>query len=178
VSCIDESQLSNSSLMNETPFYTSLTYVKGLSETVKGILTSKFPERKFTFKYKNTVSSKLFSKLKDKTPLSEISHVVYCVSCKDCNMKYIGQTSNKIRTRMYGHKSDIKSNGRIGCKLAEHVKTSKHEFDLENVNIIHREVNKFKREMLESIEIKKTISTCVNNRSDIDNLSNIYVGLY
>lgn len=179
LSCVNESQLLSLNSTNEMPpSYISLTYIKGLSETLKGILKTKFPDRKIVFKYKNTVFNQLFSSIKDKTPTLETSHVVYCVHCEDCNKKYIGQTSNRIRIRMYNHKSDIKNTGRIGCKLAEHVKNTGHKFDLENVNVLHIEKNKFKREILESIEIQKTLSTCVNSRSDVDNLSNIYVGLY
>ena len=62
--------------------------------------------------------------------------------------------------------------------LADQVKNTGHELNFADINILHKEPNKLKREILESIEIKKSISTCVNNRSDTDNLSNIYVGLY
>ena len=80
------------------------------------------------FKYKNTISRRTFSKLKDKTPTSEKSNVVYCVNCNNCRLKYIGQTGNRIRTKMYGHKSDIKDKNRVGCKLAERVKNTGQTF--------------------------------------------------
>lgn len=33
------------------------------------------------------------SQLQDKTPLLNNSHLVYCITCKDCNKKNIGLTS-------------------------------------------------------------------------------------
>ena len=104
--------------------------------------------------------------------------MVYYVDCVDCNLKYIGQTRNRIRIRMSGHKSDIKNTSRPGCKLAEHCKLTGHKFDLENVKILHTEKNKFKREFLEMVEISKSLQMCVNNRNDVNNLSKIYLGVY
>ena len=52
---------------------------------------------------------KLFSKLKDKTNKNVRSNLVYSIECS-CNRKYIGQTSQWIKNRIAGHKSDIKKN--------------------------------------------------------------------
>ena len=96
LSCTDASQTS----IVENQIYTSITYIKGLSETIRRILRSKFLEKSIVFNYKNSVGNKLFSKTKDATPILERSNVVYCVKCEDCGLKYIGQTSNRIRFRM------------------------------------------------------------------------------
>ena len=70
---------------------------------------------------------------------------------------YVGQTGNKVRTRMYayGHKYELKDNSRLVCKLAEHSKTMKHSFDFENIRILYTEKQKFNREVLEMIYIKQ-----------------------
>lgn len=178
VSCIDESQ--SSTLINiESPRYYSFTYIKNLSEELRRIIKTNIPDIKITFKYRNTIGLRLFSKIKDKTPKNETSGVIYQVNCKDCNAIYVGQTGNKIRTRMYGHKHDVTDTSRIGCKLAEHSKTTKHSFDFENVSILDTEKQKFKREILEMIYIKKSFKNgnCINCKNDVDNLSKIYVGI-
>ena len=43
---------------------------------------------------------------------------------------------------MSGHRSDIINNGRIGYKLAEHTKTTGHNFKLDEVDILQIEKNK------------------------------------
>ena len=35
--------------------------------------------------------------------------VIYLVTCTDCNIQYVGQTTQEMRQRHYGHRSDIKS---------------------------------------------------------------------
>ena len=57
VSCIDESQ--TSSIVPENKTYVTLTYIKGLSETLKGILGAKFPDKLIVFKYENTIEKQI-----------------------------------------------------------------------------------------------------------------------
>ena len=35
--------------------------------------------------------------------------VVYVVTCTTCNIQYVGQTTQEIRKRHYGHRSDIRN---------------------------------------------------------------------
>ena len=35
--------------------------------------------------------------------------VIYLITCKKCNIQYIGQTGNSLRERIYGHLADIRA---------------------------------------------------------------------
>ena len=37
------------------------------------------------------------------------SWVIYLVTCKQCNLQYVGQTRQQMRARHYGHRSDIRT---------------------------------------------------------------------
>ena len=54
------------------------------------------------------VSSKTGRKFK---PLTEVncqsSNLIYVITCKHCNIQYVGQTKNRILTRFQGHFTDI-----------------------------------------------------------------------
>ena len=151
LSFIEESQISN--IIFEDKTYSAITYVKGLSENLRGILKPKFPQKLITFKHKNTIRNKLFNKIKLKTDIEELSNVVYLVTCENCGLKlkYIDQTSNRVWVRMNGHRSNVRNLNRTCCKLAEHVKPTGHNLDLKNVKVLHTERNKYKRDILEMV---------------------------
>ena len=59
---------------------------------------------------KSTANGKLFERLSIPTVgylTCQIPHVIYCITCKKCNHQYVGQTSRKLRDRMYEHKRSI-----------------------------------------------------------------------
>ena len=47
------------------------------------------------------------------------SWVIYLVTCQACNIQYVGQTTQELRKRHYGHRSDVR-NGTAG--LGKHFK--------------------------------------------------------
>lgn len=114
----------------------------------------------------------LNTQLKDKTDTTKKSNVIYNIPCNICNFNYIGTTSRILNDRTTSHKSDIKLNKK-SCALAQHSIEAEHKPNYPNIKILRKEKNISKRLFLEMVEINKS-SNCVNKKTDIDNLSNIY----
>lgn len=159
---------------NNIPFkYFSLPYFEHLSYNLRKIF-SKFQNVKLAFRNTLTVKT-LFSKLKDKDEILNNSNVIYSIPCLECDKKYIGQTSRKLKDRITSHKSDVRHN-KQSCTLARHAIENIHSFDYENVKILDTEPNMYKRQFLEMAHIFKEPNT-VNARTDIESLSIIYTYL-
>ena len=149
-----------------------MTYVRNLSEKLRGIIREKIPNVQITFKSNNTIGKHFFTKVKDKTLKENKSGVVYKIECKDCDKCYIGQTKNKLKTRLSKHKSDVKTNKDLATELSSHSLREGHVFDFDSTKILSIENNDKKRSFLEMWHIKK--HKTVNKRTDIEGLSNIY----
>lgn len=93
---------------------------------------------------------------KDKIDKLEKSGV-YKIHCSDCEAVYIGQSGRSIKNRLKEHKKSIINN--IKCTgMSTHCIENNHFIDLNNVELIHAE-NKGKRlDLLEQLEIKKSIN--------------------
>ena len=83
---------------------------------------------------------------KDKINKEENSGVVYYIQCEDCNASYVGETERRLQKRVTEHH---RSSSPVGQHLAE----MKHTFSDENVKILHKESNWFRRGVAESIHI-------------------------
>ena len=117
----------------------------------------------------------LYTKLKDKTPTLLQANVIYRLQCEDCNKYYVGQTSQRLKNRIGGHKSDCKYHPER-CMLAAHVNEYDHKINYDDVKILDIEPNYHKRSFLEMYHIKKT-QPVMNKRSDIQDLSVLYTYL-
>ena len=58
-------------------------------------------------------------------------NIIYLITCTQCKMQYVGQTSNTLRLRMNGHRSDIKH--KKDTPVARHFNQTNHT--LENLHI-------------------------------------------
>ena len=94
------------------------------------------------------------------------------VPCSSCELVYVGQTSQQLKKRLIQHKSDIKNPSKK-CALAEHCRNSKHSMNFDNTKILDLEKIPRKRSFLEMYHIKRN-NNCMNSKSDIQNISNIY----
>ena len=59
---------------------------------------------------KSTANGNIFDRLSIPTVgylTCQIPHMIYCITCKRCKHQYVGQTSRKLRDRMYEHKRSI-----------------------------------------------------------------------
>ena len=53
---------------------------------------------------------------------------VYCISCRNCKIKYIGETSQNFHIHLKEHKIDIRI-GNLNNALFQHISQSNHNFD-------------------------------------------------
>ena len=55
----------------------------------------------------------------------ETTSVIYAITCKKCQIQYIGQTGNSIRERLYGHTNDIRAGNDVK-PVARHFSDAGH----------------------------------------------------
>ena len=60
---------------------------------------------------------------------------VHCISCKDCKLKYIGETSWNLHVRLKEHKRDIRI-GNSNNALFLHIPQSNHNFDFNSAKML------------------------------------------
>lgn len=153
--------------------YKKLPYIRSLTEKIISFFKP-FKNIKIA-KYNTKKNRQLFTKVKDITPLPFNTNIVYSVSCLGCQGCYIGQTCTWLKQRISQHKSDCRL-GKHSCALAQHVHTTNHQFDFDNIKILDFETNQKKRLFLEMYHINKNKNS-INYKSDIQKLSNIYCNI-
>ncbi|XP_046485286.1 uncharacterized protein [Neodiprion pinetum] len=161
--------------VNRNWSFSRFPYIKGLSPR----LGSLFRHTNCKLVFYNVFKVKdLFSRLKDKVEKEDRSGLVYRIPCS-CGKWYVGQTRQKLKTRVRQHKLDCRPEKSIKnnkTALAEHhFVEDGHNFQFEDVEILDLEKNYMKRNLSEMIFIKAI--NCVNVRCDTQNLSTIYSDL-
>lgn len=136
--------------------FCSVTYVPGISESLTRRIKNFMPDVTLAHKPENKVGT-FFCKQKDKIPNTELSDVVYKINCKDCESIYIGETTQKLQSRIRQH---INSSSAVNLPkpdlasaLARHCKNHGHSFDFNNVKIVDRHQNKRKLQLSEVNQI-------------------------
>lgn len=151
--------------------YAVLPFIQGLTHKLIALFSKGNSDLKIA-QYNLLTNKKLFTTNKDPVPLEHRHDVVYKIPCKDCNLSYIGQTSQTIKQRMTLHKSDVRlKNAR--CALTSHVSKTGHNMLFDGVKVLDNQKNLSKRLFLEMCYINNN-ENLINNRSDIDGLSSIY----
>lgn len=144
----------------------------GLSDRLTKVLRQ--DNYRFTYIYTNK-SKSLFTKLKDITPDTKKSNVVYKITCMNCDLIYIGETKRTLNKRINSHRSDIKR--RItSCALAKHSIDNGHNPNFGQVKVIDEERNMLNRRFLELFRINQHSQT-MNSRRDLEGISSIYANL-
>jgi hypothetical protein len=79
-----------------------------------------------TFKVNKTISKRLAPKTCNTNPQQQYERSgVYCLTCPDCHMKYVGQTDSSFHRRHKEHFHDFKYNIRKS-RFAIHLLDNKH----------------------------------------------------
>ena len=111
---------------------------------------------------------------------SEISNVVYKIPCLDCSKTYVSQTGRMLFARCDKHKENINLNEKYHNFVTKHRINNKndtgsqHNFDWDNVEILHKETNYFKRIIAEKFYIKKEGNNSINVMSDLKDYNASY----
>jgi len=111
---------------------------------------------------------------KDTLPVGHNKNVVYKLSCKHCNMVYIGQTKRRLKTRIEEHRKDItkKTTSNLSV-ISEHKLEFNHDFDWNNPSILDREGKYYRRLVAEMAYIKMHNNT-INLQTDTELLQHSY----
>ncbi|XP_075163280.1 uncharacterized protein LOC142235916 [Haematobia irritans] len=162
--------------------YISVTYIPGFTERLKN--SNIFDKEKFQLAEKtHRTVNELYSRTKSKLKTEEKSDVVYKIKCNGdelntCNKIYVGTTKTKLKTRLSGHKSDVKAIDRPleqKTALAAHCALPGHKPNLTQVDILAEERHHNKRFTLEMLHIIDVPSEKrLNYKTDIDGCSHIY----
>ena len=135
-----------SSRSNAPPI--ALPYIQGLSENLQRI----FRNHNIATYHKpfNTLGS-LLVKPKDQTPKESQCGLVYHIMCQSCNHTYIGETGRNMGVRFKEHTTRKNTNSAV----KEHLEATNHRCSMENVKILEREENWYKRKVKEAIMIQR-----------------------
>lgn len=162
--------------------FKSVTYIPKLSERLQGAECIDDDKYQIAPRTCNTLQG-LFTNLKTKIDTMDKSNVVYQIKCNGnnttkCDKVYIGTTKNKLKTRISGHKSDIKQRHQTTAQktaLAMHCTALNHNPDLERVRVVATENRYGKRMFLEMLNIINITTTKrINYKSDMDNCAQNY----
>ena len=115
---------------------------------------------------------------KDPYEIGEQNNVVNKISCH-CGKCCVGQTKRPLRIRIDEHFKNFNLNEKFHNVISKHRK--KYEDDQENqffiwnnVKILHKETNIFKRAFSETVYIKKESENSLNKITDIEHLNSSY----
>jgi len=162
--------------------FKSITYVPKIAERMSKANFYDEDSIKIAYKMDNTVK-KLFSNTKSKINKMEKNNVIYRIKCngneqEECGMMYVGTTKNTLKTRISGHKSNIKSRNTDNCQqtaLSSHCAKNHHAADFDHVDILQAENAYNKRLTLEMLHIINTPKNQrINYKADTENLALSY----
>ena len=90
-------------------------------------------------------------------------------------MTYVGQTDRLMNTKVEEHKKNLGRKCNYHNDLSDHRKEyADHDFDWNNVEILHSESNKGKRESMEMLYIKREGAYSINLKTDLVNYNGCY----
>lgn len=109
---------------------------------------------------------------KDSISKYKKENTVYCIPCKDCNLKYVGQTKRELKTRLKEHQTNIKEHHTKWNSISKHRVELDHVMDFDSTKILDMEENKFARLISETLHIK--LNTTMNSMIE----SNVFTTAY
>ena len=148
----------------------SIPYYGDLSCKIKRQLK----DYNLTTVFRNTSKLDKYIKL-GKVPLEkfDISNVFYKIPCLDCSKTYVGQTGRMLFIRCDEQKENINLNEKYHNVVTKHWIYNKNDtgsqrnFDWDNIKIVHKETDYFKRIIAEMFYIKKEGKNSINVMSDL-----------
>lgn len=156
-------------------WYFGLSYIEGLSENIRKIITPYNKDAEIAHKITNSARP-IYNQMKDKIKKEQKNNVIYRIPCagknsqERCDKSYVGETGRSLGIRLKEHASNqVSLKG--GTALVDHVKIG-HKFDFEKTEILNKEPHYRKRLLLESFHI--CTENTVNFRTDTQNVNQIY----
>lgn len=173
---INEFGRKNMRKTNEEPscqIFSKIPNIPILSNNIKRMLMKEDIGNVAVYNTKTTRS--LFSKIKHKDEKMMTKNLVYKFDCVDCNKIYIGESKQKISSRIYQHKHSCKPTSNVQpTALSIHSLELEHTFDFDNFQILAKESDDKKRKILEAIHIIGNREEAVNFKTDVDKVGSSY----
>ncbi|XP_011304147.1 uncharacterized protein [Fopius arisanus] len=160
--------------------------IRGLSEELERVLRD--TDAVFSFYNLRTIEN-LYSKMEDSPQKFNRSWVIYKISCSGCSACYVGQTVEKLKTRLRRHKNDCspgKSKSQNSPNKSEtttptgktslvshHIATG-HEFLFDQTEILDAQSHPTKLDVSEVVQMYIYKKHIVNHRKDTKNLLSVY----
>lgn len=164
--------------------YRSMPNIPTLTSAVSAVLKVDYPNVRIAPRIVKTTQT-LLQPVKDRVIPNQHHNVIYRIPCSNCEQVYIGMTTNNLKTRLSGHKSNInklaevlQTTQHIQAKTAliQHMVDHQHMFNLADTKIIDRSYRSSALPMLEMCHISNT-SNAVNYRTDVEGLHTTYAGI-
>lgn len=179
---------------NDETIYRSIPYIDKLSPLITKHIqqTGQYANIKICH-YNNNTMQGMYTRMKGTTEKQQRSNVIYSLRCQQCEAMYVGLTTNKLQTRLYGHKSDKNKLDKImdmqdedykkiqldqwkeRTAIMHHSATTGHTFDYSNPTILDTSNKPTRLPILEICHILTTKN--INKRTDTDGLSISYTGI-
>lgn len=152
--------------------YAGITYIEGLSETIKTQLKRHAPQLKLAFRPPCKVAQ-AFTNMKDKLDDGQQSNVVYSIPCSTCGLSYIGETSRCLCERKVQHEKDVVNVTKKPNKtaLVRHVSMTNHQFDFNSTQIIRKVRTRGLLKIHEANNIILNENSVVNFKKDAKHVS-------
>ncbi|XP_072021883.1 uncharacterized protein [Amphiura filiformis] len=123
----------------------TLPYAEGVTESLQRLFKSHHITTHI--KPQNSLRSLLVSP-KDPTHKLDKSGAVYGLQCADCDSTYVGESARPLRNRLKEHE-------RPSSPVGERAMRAKHRIDWDNVRVLDRESDWYRRGVREAIHIKR-----------------------
>ena len=94
--------------------------------------------------------------------------IVYRIPCSGCPTAYYGETGRGLDKRVYEHRNDVKAH-RSSNSLVVHIDKCGHLPDWQQIEVMHRGLEKRRRKIVESAYISS--HACTNHRDEFMNLT-------
>lgn len=156
--------------------YASVTYVPKLTEAIKTQVEYFAPHVKIAPRPPRK-NARFFSNLKSRLPKEEKSGCVYKINCNDCDRVYIGETIQKLGSRLKQHKYDVEKSKKPSTALADHAKSNNHSFNFDDCNILCRERYKQRLRLQEINHIIANDSLTCNFKTDSSFVCPLYYSM-
>ena len=105
----------------------------------------------------------------------EKSGVIYKLICKKCKVTCVGQTDRLLNTRVEEHKKNLGRKCNYHNVLSDHRKEyADHDFDWNNVEILHSESNKGKLEFMEMLYVEIEEAYSIDIKTDLVKYNGCY----
>ena len=120
-----------------------------------------------------SLTSKTICKLVHSSPQCNIfsDTGVYWIPCKNCELRYIGETSQNLHIRLKEHKRDIRI-GKLNNALFQHISQFNHNFDFNSVKMLIYIQDKWLRQIFRATAI--SLCNSLSTRPGFYNISHYW----